>query len=53
MSEQEPVPVHVNNTFEDLSGISTSAFSNPYDALIAASEDDPVCHFDKPVESRD
>lgn len=31
-----------NNTFEDLSGISTAAFSNPYDALIAACEDDPV-----------
>ncbi|EUC32051.1 hypothetical protein COCVIDRAFT_107562 [Bipolaris victoriae FI3] len=30
------------NTFEDLSGISTSAFSNPYDALIAACEDDPA-----------
>jgi hypothetical protein len=32
-----------NNAFEDLSGVSTSAFSNPYDALIAACEDDPVC----------
>lgn len=28
--------------FEDLSGVSTAAFSNPYDALIVASEDDPV-----------
>lgn len=29
-------------TFEDLSGVSTAAFSNPYDALIEASKDDPV-----------
>lgn len=27
--------------FEDLSGVSTVAFSNPYDALIAASDGDP------------
>jgi hypothetical protein len=32
-----------SNTFEDLSGICTSAFSNPYDALIAACNDDAVC----------
>ncbi|KAF9696826.1 hypothetical protein EKO04_005578 [Ascochyta lentis] len=31
-----------SNTFEDLSGISTSSFSNPYQALIAACEDDPA-----------
>ncbi|CAN9346808.1 unnamed protein product [Alternaria alternata] len=30
------------NTFEDLTGVSTSSFSNPYDALIAACEDDPT-----------
>ncbi|KAJ4411999.1 hypothetical protein N0V91_001138 [Didymella pomorum] len=30
------------NVFEDLSGISTSSFSNPYLALIAACEDDPA-----------
>ncbi|KAJ4347015.1 uncharacterized protein N0V89_010949 [Didymosphaeria variabile] len=30
------------NTFEDLSGVATAAFSNPYDALISASEDDPI-----------
>ncbi|KAF1942481.1 hypothetical protein EJ02DRAFT_375478 [Clathrospora elynae] len=42
MSEQKPGPAHANNTFEDLTGISTSAFSNPYDALIAACEDDPT-----------
>lgn len=42
MSMQKPVAVPTNNAFEDLSGISTSAFSNPYNALIAACEDDPV-----------
>ncbi|KAF2688014.1 AAA-domain-containing protein [Lentithecium fluviatile CBS 122367] len=42
MPIQTPVPVHTSNTFEDLSGVSTSAFTNPYDALIAASEDDPA-----------
>ncbi|KAH7410247.1 P-loop containing nucleoside triphosphate hydrolase protein [Phaeosphaeria sp. MPI-PUGE-AT-0046c] len=42
MSTQKPDPGHTNNTFEDLSGVSTSAFSNPYDALIAACEDDPT-----------
>jgi hypothetical protein len=44
MSDQKSVPVSASasNTFEDLSGISTSAFSNPYDALISACEDDPV-----------
>jgi vesicle-fusing ATPase len=42
MSEQKVVPVHMNNTFEDFSGISTSTFSNPYDALIAACEDNSV-----------
>ena len=35
----------VANTFEDLTGVSTSSFSNPYDALIAACEDDPVSCF--------
>ena len=44
MAEHKPLPVHTNNIFEDLSGISTSSFSNPYDALIAASEDDSVCY---------
>ncbi|KAJ4375111.1 hypothetical protein N0V83_002195 [Neocucurbitaria cava] len=36
MSNVKSVPT----TFEDLSGVSTSAFSNPYDALISACEDD-------------
>ncbi|KAL5120890.1 transport between ER and Golgi ATPase protein [Pleosporales sp. CAS-2024a] len=39
MSVQTPTSVQTN-AFEDLSGISTSAFSNPYDALIAACRDD-------------
>ena len=33
---------NASNAFEDLSGVSTAAFNNPYDALIAAVEDDPV-----------
>ncbi|OAL52043.1 AAA-domain-containing protein [Pyrenochaeta sp. DS3sAY3a] len=40
MSDAKVVPVHTNTTFEDLSGISTSSFSNPYDALISACADD-------------
>jgi hypothetical protein len=36
-------PTHLaSNLFQDLSGVDTSAFSNPYDALIHASNDDPV-----------
>ncbi|QDS71816.1 hypothetical protein FKW77_009661 [Venturia effusa] len=35
-------PAHLaSNPFQDLSGVDTSAFSNPYDALIEASNDDP------------
>jgi hypothetical protein len=30
------------NSFVDLSGVDSSAFSNPYDALIEACNDDPV-----------
>jgi hypothetical protein len=30
------------NKFEDLSGVNSSAYSNPYDALIEACEDNPV-----------
>jgi hypothetical protein len=36
------VPSQASNTFEDLSGISTDKFENPYDALLAACKDDPV-----------
>jgi len=42
MSSHASAPGKAANGFEDLTGISTSAFSNPYDALIAACEDDPV-----------
>lgn len=42
MSGQTPTAANAANTFEDLTGISTSSFSNPYDALITACEDDPV-----------
>ncbi|KAF2455322.1 RNA ligase/cyclic nucleotide phosphodiesterase [Lineolata rhizophorae] len=38
----EPVPVHTSNTFEDFSGITSSSSDNPYDALIDASQNDPV-----------
>jgi hypothetical protein len=36
-----PAPLG-SNFFQDLSGVDTSAFSNPYDALIHASNNDPV-----------
>lgn len=42
----------INPLFEDLSGISTAAFTNPYDALIAASEDDPVSPIRLQIGSR-
>jgi hypothetical protein len=44
MAEDQPlpVPVHTANTFEDLSGVSTASFSNPYDALLSACNNDPV-----------
>ncbi|KAF2421844.1 hypothetical protein EJ08DRAFT_682861 [Tothia fuscella] len=42
MASSNEVPRHLaSNPFEDLSGVSTSTFSNPYDALIIASENDP------------
>ncbi|RAR15377.1 AAA-domain-containing protein [Stemphylium lycopersici] len=41
MSSHASAPGKAANAFEDLTGISTSAFDNPYDALIAACEDDP------------
>lgn len=30
------------NKFEDLSGVDSTAYANPYDALIEACQDDPV-----------
>lgn len=32
----------VTPAYDDFSGIDMTAFANPYDALIAASKDDPV-----------
>jgi hypothetical protein len=37
-----PGSVDAHNKFEDLSGVDTRAFSNPYDALIETCQDDPV-----------
>ncbi|KAH9861528.1 hypothetical protein J1614_011277 [Plenodomus biglobosus] len=42
MTDHKALPAQAQNAFVDLSGISTSAFSNPYDALISACEDDPA-----------
>ena len=42
MADKVLPAVYPTNTFEDLSGVSTDQFDNPYDALIAASNDDPV-----------
>ena len=36
--------VDSKNKFEDLSGIDATAYENPYDALIEASQGDPVRH---------
>ncbi|KAF2853894.1 AAA-domain-containing protein [Plenodomus tracheiphilus IPT5] len=41
MADHKATPAQANNIFVDLSGISTSAFSNPYDALISACADNP------------
>lgn len=30
------------NKYEDLSGVNSSSYANPYDALIEACEDNPV-----------
>jgi hypothetical protein len=42
MPQTHPLSSDAANNFEDLSGINIAAFSNPYDALIEACEDDPV-----------
>lgn len=42
MTDSKISPSPANNAFVDLSGISTSAFSNPYDALISVCENDPT-----------
>jgi hypothetical protein len=42
MPQTHPLSSDAGNNFEDLSGINSSAFSNPYDALIEACGNDPV-----------
>lgn len=42
MPQIHPLSSDAGNTFEDLSGVDSAAFSNPYDALIDACQDDPV-----------
>ena len=42
MANSKSSDIKASNTFEDLSGIATSAFDNPYDALLSVCEDDPV-----------
>jgi hypothetical protein len=37
-----PGSVDARNKFEDLSGVDTASYSNPYDALIEACQNDPV-----------
>lgn len=44
MSEKPQAPGYLSTTYEDFSGVNTGHFANPYDALIAASHDDPVRH---------
>jgi len=36
-----------SNVFTDLSGISDSSSSNPYDGLLNACRDDPVCDYSR------
>lgn len=42
-----PGSADASNKFEDLSGVDMGPYKNPYDALIEASQDDPVgsCFF--------
>jgi hypothetical protein len=42
MASSLPATADSRNKFEDLSGVDTSAYLNPYDALIDACENDPV-----------
>jgi len=48
MTDSKNAPVQASNAFVDLSGISTSAFSNPYDAFISVCEDNPVSQLRSP-----
>jgi len=42
MPQIHPLSSDADNKFEDLSGVNSAAFSNPYDALIEACKNDPV-----------
>lgn len=42
MVTPHPESADSRNKFEDLSGVDIAAYANPYDALIEASQDDPV-----------
>jgi vesicle-fusing ATPase len=42
MPEQKSTPVQATNAYEDFTGVSTSSFDNPYEALIAACNNDVV-----------
>ena len=42
MPAPPPESADTKNNFEDLSGIDATAYENPYDALIEASQGDPV-----------
>jgi len=42
MASTLPTLADAQNKFEDLSGVNIAAYANPYDALIEATQDDPV-----------
>ncbi len=42
MPQIHPLSSDASNIFEDLSGVDSAVFSNPYDALIDACHNDPV-----------
>jgi hypothetical protein len=42
MASSVPTLADAQNKFEDLSGVDISAYLNPYDALIEATNNDPV-----------
>jgi hypothetical protein len=42
MASSLPELADTRNKFEDLSGVDSAAYANPYDALIEACEDSPV-----------
>lgn len=55
MPPGHPDSVDTRNKFEDLSGVDITAYTNPYDALIEACQNDPViqpCFCDIPITRR-